>query len=216
MAYTQTELYTAVQQFAENDETTFVANIPNFVEATEELIFKRIQLLLFKKNATGTLTASNRFFAQPTDYLAPIHMTITDGSSVRTVLDFKDVDYLNLVYPNATTEGLPRWYASYDTDYFIVAPTPDSGYTVELTYYYRPTSLTAGAGSGTTWLSTNAPHAMLYGTLMHAYIYMKGEQDILQAYTMQFNEAMKGLKQLGEAKEVTDEYRQGRQRIPRS
>ncbi|MEK9894990.1 MAG: hypothetical protein VW518_01005, partial [Burkholderiaceae bacterium] len=107
------------------------------------------------------------------------------------------------------TTGNPRYYAIFDIDHFILGPTPNSGYTTELHYFYRPASLTAGAGSGTTWLSENAEIALLYGSLVEAYLYMKGEPDIMAQYEKRFSEAMVGLKMFGEAKEVTDQYRTG-------
>ena len=121
----------------------------------------------------------------------------------------KDVNYLQTYTPASTTTGLPKYYARFDTDNFIVAPTPDSSYNVELHYYYQPASLTAGADSGTTWLSTNAPYALLYGAVYEAYNYMKGEADMLQLYNTRFTEQLSRLKDLGEARENTDAYRRG-------
>jgi len=215
MTYTLATLKTIIQDTTENNEATFVTHLTDFITNTEELIFKRVQLLLFKKNSTGSLTASDRYLAHPTDLLAPISLAVTDGASTRSSLDFKDVDFINMVYPLTSATGLPRYYSNFDIDNFVVAPTPDSNYALELTYYYRPASLTAGADDGTTWLSINAPMAMLYGALWHAYVYMKGEQDVLESYKGLFNEALIGLKQLGEAREVTDEIRTGRIRTPK-
>ena len=121
----------------------------------------------------------------------------------------KDVNYLQTYSPASTTTGLPRYYARFDTDNFILAPTPDSSYNVELHYYYQPVSLTAGADDGTTWLSTNAPYALLYGAVYEAYNYMKGEADMLQLYNTRFTEQLSRLKDLGEARENTDAYRRG-------
>jgi hypothetical protein len=124
-------------------------------------------------------------------------------------LEFKDSDFIQTFAPDATDTGNPRYYAVFDIDNFIVGPTPDSNYAVELHYFYRPTSLTAGAEDGTTWLSENASIAMLYGSLIEAYTYMKGENDLLALYEKRFSEALIGMKMLGESKEVTDEYRTG-------
>jgi len=124
-------------------------------------------------------------------------------------MDFKDVSFLQTYTPDESTTGEPRYYAVFDVDNFIVAPTPNSAYASELHYYYRPQSLTALADSGTTWLSENAEMALLYGSLIEAYIYMKGEQDVLGMYAGRFQEAITGIKMLGEAKETTDQYRTG-------
>jgi hypothetical protein len=122
---------------------------------------------------------------------------------------FKDVNFLQSFNPNNATTGEPRYYAQYDITHFILAPTPDAAYSVELHYFYRPASLTAGADSGTTWLSTNASVALLYGSLIEAYTFMKGEADLVQNYTQRFTEAMSRVKNFGESQEVTDAYRTG-------
>ena len=111
--------------------------------------------------------------------------------------------------PNPATTGTPRYYAIFDVSNFILAPTPDAAYTAELHYYYRPASLTAGSDSGTTWLSENAPNALLYGCLVDAYTFMKGDPDLLNTYNQRFTEAILSLKNFGEAKEVTDDYTTG-------
>ena len=147
--------------------------------------------------------------ACPDDFLAPFSLSFTNSDSEKVFLDFKDVNFVQSYNPNPSTTGLPRYYAHFDNDNFIVAPTPSSTFAVELHYYYRPSSLTAAGDSGSTWLSTNAPSAMLYGTLFEAYTFMKGEPDVLQTYGQRFVEAMQLLKLFGEAKEVSDYYRTG-------
>ena len=151
----------------------------------------------------------------PSDYLASFSLSVTNSSSKEFLLQ-KDVNYIHEYNPNASTTGVPKYYAFFDSDNFIVSPTPDSNYVCEFHYYYRPTSLTAGADSGTTWLSTNAPNALLYGSLVEAYIYMKGEQDMLQMYEKQFTEAMTRIKDLAEARENSDAYRRGLPDRPRT
>jgi len=163
---------------------------------------------LFRKNTTGTMTSSNQYLAMPSDFLAPFSLSIT-SSSVKTFLQFKDVNYVQSFNPNSSTTGTPRYYAIFDITNFIIGPTPDSGYTSELHYFYRPASLTAAGASGTTWLSENATLALLYGCLTEAYTYMKGEQDLMAEYEKRFGEAMVALKMFGEAKEVTEDYRAG-------
>ena len=209
MSFTYDQLKQAIQDYTENDETSFVNNLPVFIRQAEERILKNVQLSLFRKNVTGSMTATNRYLAAPSDFLAPFSLSFVDGSGNHVFLDFKDVDFVQSFNPNGSTTGNPRYYATFDIDNFILGPTPDSSYAVELHYFYRPASLTAGSGSGTTWLSENAELCMLYGSLIEAYIYMKGEQDIMAQYEKRFMEAIQGLKMFGEAKEVTDEYRTG-------
>lgn len=208
MSFTYDELKQAIQDYTENTETTFVNNLDIFIKNAEERILKIAQLEVFRKNTSGALTASNQYLALPSDYLAPFSLSITNGSSKEFVL-FKDVNFVQSFNPNAATTGVPRYYAQFDIDNFILGPTPDSSYAVELHYFYRPTSLTAGAGSGTTWLSVNASVALLYGCLIEAYTFMKGEGDLIQNYTQRFTEALSRVKNFGESQEVTDAYRTG-------
>jgi hypothetical protein len=215
MAFTYAQLKTAIQDYTENTETSFVTNLPTFIRAAEDRIFKLVDLEIFRKNATSALTTSDPYLSVPSDYLASFSLSITNGSSKEFLLQ-KDVNYLQEYNPNPATTGTPKYYAFFDKDNFIIAPTPDSNYVVELHYYYRPASLTAGAESGTTWLSDNAPNALLYGALVEAYIYMKGEQDMLQMYEKQFTEAMTRIKDLAEARENSDAYRRGLPDRPRT
>jgi len=209
MSFTYDQLKQAIQDYTENDETSFVTNLPVFIRQAEERILKNVQLSLFRKNVSGAMSASNKYLACPSDFLAPFSLSFVDGNSDHQFLEVKDADFVQTFNPDATNTGNPRFYAVFDVDNFILGPTPDSAYAVELHYFYRPASLTAGSGSGTTWLSENAEIAMLYGSLMEAYIYMKGEPDMLGQYEKRFMEAIQGMKMLGEAKEVTDEYRTG-------
>tara|TARA_R110000751_G_scaffold101291_1_gene195398 strand:- start:153 stop:803 length:651 start_codon:yes stop_codon:yes gene_type:complete len=209
MSFTYSQLKQVIQDYTENAETTFVNNLSVFITQAEERILKNVQLSLFRKNVSGTMTSSNRFLAAPSDFLAPFSLSFVDSSSDHVFLQFKDPDFVQTFNPDATTTGNPRFYAVFDVDNFILGPTPNSAYDVELHYFYRPASLTAGADSGTTWLSTNAEIALLYGCLIEAYIFMKGEPDMMAMYEKRFEEAISGMKMLGEAKEVTDEYRTG-------
>ena len=208
MSFTYSSLKTAIEDYTENTETTFVTHMDDFIKLSEERILKNVQLELFRKNTTGTMTSSNQYLAMPSDFLAPFSLSIT-SSSVKTFLQFKDVNYVQSFNPNSSTTGTPRYYAIFDITNFIIGPTPDSGYTSELHYFYRPASLTAAGDSGTTWLSENATLALLYGCLTEAYTYMKGEQDLMAEYEKRFGEAMVALKMFGEAKEVTEDYRAG-------
>ena len=215
MRYTYASLKTAIQDCAENTETSFVTHLPDFIQAAEDRIFKLVDLEVFRKNATSALTSSDPYLSVPSDYLSAFSLSITKDSAKEFLLQ-KDVNYLQEYNPNPATTGTPRYYAFFDVDNFILAPTPDSNYPVELHYYYRPASLTAGADSGTTWLSDNAPNALLYGSLVEAYIYMKGEQDMLGMYEKQFQEALSRIKDLAEARENSDAYRRGLPDRPRT
>jgi len=215
MSFTYGELKQAIQDYTENNETTFVNNLPIFIRNAEERVLKNVQLDFFRRNSSAAFLASNKYLAIPSDYLAPFSLQLTDSDGNEVFLDFKDVDFISEFAPDASVTGTPRYYAVFDINNFIVAPTPSTNYTVELHYLYRPASLTAGTDSGTTWLSTNAPMAMLYGSLSEAYVFMKGEQDIIAQYDKSLQNAIAGMKLLGEAKEVTDEYRMGRVRRPK-
>tara|TARA_R110000824_G_scaffold309519_1_gene496890 strand:+ start:981 stop:1628 length:648 start_codon:yes stop_codon:yes gene_type:complete len=208
MSFTYASLKSAIQNYTENDESTFVANLDVFIKNTEERILKNNHLSVFRKNSTGTMTTSNPYLNSPSDFLAPFSLSIT-SSSVKTFLDFKDVNFIQTFSPDSTATGVPRYYAQFTVNSFVIGPTPDSDYSSELHYYYRPLSLTAGSDSGTTWLSINATQAMLYGSLIEAYTFMKGEPDVLQEYEKRFAEAMISIKMLGESRETTDEYRTG-------
>jgi len=215
MTITYDELKTAIQDYTENDETTFVNNLPLFIRLAEERILKSIQLNLFQKNAGGVMTTGNEFLAAPSDFLAPFSLSI-EVSGAKEFLLFKDMDFIQTYTPNSTTTGQPIYYAQFDVSNFIIAPTPDSNYVVEIQYLYRPASLTAGAGSGTTWLSENAEITLLYASLIEAYTYMKGDPNLMQMYNQRYAEGITRLKNLGEAQEVVDEYRYGQIRKPRT
>lgn len=215
MTMTYGELKTAIQDYTENDETTFVNNLPLFIRLAEERILKSVQLNLFQKNQAGTMTNGNQYLAAPSDFLAPFSLSI-DVSGAAEFLLFKDLDFVQTYTPDPTTTGQPKYYAQFDVDNFILAPTPNANFTVDIHYLYRPASLTAGADSGTSWLSTNAEIALLYGSLVEAYTYMKGDMNLMQMYMQRYGEAVSRLKNLGEAQETIDEYRYGSIRIPRS
>ena len=215
MSFTLATLKTAIQDYADNSETSFVTNLPNFIKAAEEKIFKGVDLDIFRKNVTSAFTSSDQFLTVPNDYLASFSLQITTSGSEGFLLQ-KDVNYLREYTPASSTTGLPKYYARFDSDNFIVARTPNSNYTLELHYYYRPASITAGADSGTTWLSTNAPFALLYGSLIEAYYYMKGEPDVIAQYEKNYVFYLQRLKDLAEARENEDAYRQGLPRAQRT
>ena len=209
MSFTYDGLKQAIQDYTENSETTFVSNLPIFIRAAEERILKNVQLNLFMRNQQGSMTTGNRFLGAPSDFLAPFSLTITVNNE-KEFLEFKDLSYVESFHPNETETGKPRYYAQFDVGNFILAPTPNANYDVEVQYLFRPASLTSGAGTATSWLSENAEIAILYGSLVEAYTFMKGEPDIMANYDKRFQEAVMGLKMLGEAKETTQEYRAGK------
>ena len=209
MSFTFDSLNQAIQDYTENTETTFVNNLPIFIRTAEERILKNVQLNLFMRNQQGTMTSGNKFLGAPSDFLAPFSLTLTSNSE-KEFLEFKDLSYIESFHPDDTVTGKPRYYAQFDVGNFILAPTPNANYAVEVQYLFRPASLTSGAGTGTTWLSENAELTLLYGTLVEAYTFMKGEPDIMANYDKRFQEAVMGLKMLGEAKETTQEYRVGK------
>ena len=213
MSFTLTTLKQSIQDWTQNSETTFVNELDFIIKNAEERIFKVVDLDYFRKNVTGGLTTGNKFLQKPSDYLATFSLSYVKDSANVFLLQ-KDVNFIQEFTPNPTTTGSPRFYSSFDVDNFIVAPTPDADYVAELHYYYRPNSLTLDANS-TTWISTNAPDALLYASLVEAYTFMKGESDLLQLYTARFTEAMSRLKVYGEAQENTDAYREGLVRIPK-
>ena len=208
MSFTYGELKQAIQDYTENDESTFVNNLPVFIRNAEERILKMIQLPIFRKNAVGTTTASNKYLDCPSDFLAPFSLSF-DVSSAKNFVEYKDVTYVQEFNPDETVTGTPRYYALFDSANFILGPTPNAELVAELHYYYRPPSLTSLTDSEQSWLSENAPLAMLYGSLLEAYMFMKGEPDVLALYTGQLQNALMGLKQYGENKDVTDEYTTG-------
>lgn len=210
MSFTYGQLKQAIQDYVEYDEASFVNNIPLFIRMAEERILKQVQLSLFRKNATTTATASQQYLFCPNDFLAPFSLSLTGSDGDKFFIDFKDPSFVQEYNPDPTTEGQPRYFAQFDLTNFVLAPTPDAQYTAELHYFYRPQSITSLEDSGTTWLSENAEIALLYGSLIEANIFIKGEQDVMQMYVGRLGEAIDGLKQLGEAKEVTDEYRRGK------
>mgnify|MGYP001224907707 FL=1 len=215
MSFTLAQMKTAIQDYTDNTETLFVSHLPDFIKASEERIFKSVDLDVFRKNVTSAVSLNDKFLSLPTDYLSSFSLQITTAGSEDFLLH-KDVNFLQEAYNGSVSTAKPRYYAQFDISNFIVAPTPDANYTVELHYYYRPASLSAGADSGTTWLSTNAPYALLFGSLVDAYIFMKGESDLIQQYEKRFMDQLTRLKDYGEARENSDAYVDGLPRSPRT
>ena len=205
-----TELTQAVKDYTENDETTFVSQIPTFVHQAEERINRSVLIPDLRRNVTGTTTSSNRFVNTPSDFLAVFSFAVVDSSSKYQFLLPKDVNFLREAYPQTTTTGTPVYYAIFNDESFIVAPTPNANYTVQLHYYYDPPSIVS---STTSWLGDNAETALLYGTLLEAYSFMKGEPDLINLYAKRYEEAIAQLYNLGKGLNRSDSYRNGESRV---
>tara|TARA_R110002020_G_scaffold475336_1_gene709647 strand:- start:2861 stop:3505 length:645 start_codon:yes stop_codon:yes gene_type:complete len=204
MAFTFTTLKTAIQDYTDNSETTFTNQLDRFILNSEERILKECQLSVFRRNATGSASSGTKFLTKPSDFLSPFSLSVVKDSSNEFLL-YKQVTFLQDYTPNPATSGAPEFYADWDDEAFLMAPTPDQDYTMELHYFYRPTSITT-ASTGTTWLGDNAELALLYGALVEAYTFMKGEAELLSLYNNRFLESIQWLKILGEGKQTRDEY----------
>lgn len=212
------ELSTAIQDYTENYETSFVANIPTFIEQAEQRIYNVIQFPSLRKNVTGTATINNKYLNCPTDFLASYSLAIIDGSGNYKYLLNKDTNFIREAYPSPTSIGTPKYYGIFgpqsgdDAELtFILGPTPDANYPVELHYFYYPESIVT---AGTSWLGDNLDSVLLYGSLVEAYTFMKGEPDLLQLYNTKYNEALMVAKRLGDGLERQDAYRSGQARVP--
>ena len=211
MAYditTYSGLVDAIQAFTEVNETTFVENIPTFVQDTERLVNNTVQLPAFRRNVTGNVTDGFPYLTLPSDFLSTFSVAVMDAGALgaegyRYLLN-KDVNYIREAFPYPGVTGTPQYYALFDNNTFLVGPTPDVEYNIELHYFAYPESIVT---AGTTWLSTNFPNVLLYGALTEAYLFLKGEADVLQSYQAKFQEAMGPLKQLGDGKDRQDNYR---------
>jgi hypothetical protein len=224
MNYTQ--LVAAIEAYAENYDTStggFVDNIPVFVKNAEQRIYNSVQLPSLRKNVTGTLTANNKYLSAPLDYLATYSIAVIQNYGTATeeytYLLNKDVNFIRESYPTPADTGLPKYYALFGPQYtltnelsFIVGPTPNSGYTVELHYFYYPESITTAA-SGQTWLGDNFDSVLLYGSLLEAGTFMKSDADIIAVYKTRYDEALGLLKRLGDGLERGDAYRDGQTKL---
>jgi hypothetical protein len=221
-----TELKAAIIAYTENQEASFEAEIPVFVEQAEQRIYNSVQFPSIRKNVVGVTSTNNKYLECPSDFLAVYSMAvITDvtGGNLNTgtyeYLLNKDVNYIRQAYPTPNDTGVPKYYALFGPQSanlaelsFILGPTPDAIYNVELHYYYYPQSIVT---AGNTWLGDNFDTVLLYGSLVEAYTYMKGEQDIMTFYNAKYQEALGLAKRLGDGMERQDAYRSGqyRQRV---
>ena len=214
MNYTQ--LSAAIQAYTENTEADFIAEIPVFVQQAEQRIYNTVQFPSLRKNVTGSTTVDNKYVSCPSDFLAVYSFAIVDGTFASGTYEYllnKDVNFIRQAYPQANDTGLPRYYAlfgpqsSNDAELtFILGPTPDANYNVELHYYYYPESIVTAS---TTWLGDNFDSVLLYGSLVEAYTYMKGEADMMGLYNGKYQEALALAKRLGDGMERQDAYRSG-------
>ncbi len=212
MIWKFTTLKYAIQDYTQNTETSFVNNLTNIVVQAENRIIKSTQLPNFRKNVTGSLTSGNSYLTAPSDYLYPYSLAVIDTDSNYNYLLNKDVNFIREAFPASATTGVPKYYAQFDNDSFILGPTPNSNFTVELHYFYVPQSITASS-DGTSWLGTNAPEPLLYASLVEAYTYMKGEPDVLAVYETRFKEGLSSLTLQSDDYNRKDAYRSGQRRI---
>ena len=206
------ELSSLIQEYVQSTETSFVANIPQFVQLAEERIFNTVQIPALRQNSTATVSVGNQYMALPSDWLSTFSLAIIHPSTnVYTYLLNKDVNFIRECYTTAGTQGAPQYYGIWDDTTMILGPTPDLAYTLELHYYYYPPSI---VDVGTSWLGTNFETVLLYGSLREAYIYLKGEPDMVKNYEDKYQEALMQLKRLGDGLDRQDAYRSGQARIP--
>lgn len=209
MAWTYTSLKTALQEYLQTDESTFVSNLPVIVKQAEDRILKSVQLPDFRKNATGVFTVDDKYLATPDDFLSPYSIAVGASASTtssQTFLLFKNVNFMREAYPDPTTTGQPKHYSIFNDDFFIVAPTPDIGYFVEVHYFHRPASI---VDASTSWLGDNAEATLFSGCLLEAYIFLKGDVDLLEVYAARYEDSLNKLNVLAEMRNKTDEFRNG-------
>jgi hypothetical protein len=234
---TYNELFIAVKNYLQNDFPTNTwtdvagtgtttsdgtSQINFFIQQAEERVYNTVQIPALRKNVTGVTTNGNKYLSCPSDFLSVFSMAVIDGDNNYEYLLNKDVNFIRAAYPNPNDEGLPRYYALFgptvtsnvitDELSFILGPTPDAAYDVELHYYYYPESITVAA-DGRTWLGDNYSPVLLYGTMLEAYIFLKGETDMMAAYKAKYDEALGQLNRLGTGLERGDAYRDGQAKI---
>jgi hypothetical protein len=224
MNYTQ--LTAAICDYTQNFDQDFIDNIPVFVKQAEQRIYNTVQFPSLRKNVTGVTTANNKYLSAPGDFLAVYSLAIVDATGAYEFLLNKDVNFIRQAYPTPTSTGLPKYYALFGPTTtndaspvitnelsIILGPTPAAAYTAELHYYYYPESISVAA-SGQTWLGDNFDSVLLYGSLVEAITFMKGEADMVQLYNTKYTEALALAKRLGDGMERQDAYRSGQYRQP--
>ena len=217
-----TTLFETIKGYVENDfpnqdwtssagsgtvTLTGTEQINTFIYQAEQRIFNSVQLPNLRKNVTGQATTGNKYLNVPSDWLATFSLAAIDpATGAQSYLLNKDVEFIRQAYPVPTDTGTPAYYAIFDDTTFILGPTPNADYNMELHYFYYPISIVNSA-SGTSWLGDNFDQVLLYGSLLEAYTFMKGEADVIQNYMARYNESLMMLKQLGEGKNRQDTYR---------
>ena len=219
MNYTQ--LKASIKAYCENDFPQVVGSgnltsdeqLARFVQQAEQRIYNSIQFPALRKNVTGNATNGNKYLSTPSDWLATYSLARINNDGSYEYLLNKDVNYIRQSFPYPSVTGAPQYYAVFDQNTFILGPTPDSSYSMELHYFYYPESITT-AVSGETWLGNNLDTLLLYGALLEAASFMKSDADIVKNYTDRYNEAFQLAKQLGDGKDRQDSYRSGQVRYP--
>jgi len=209
---TYAELVDLIQNYCENSETTFVASIPTFVRQAEQRIYRSVMLPEFRSNTTASIVENQQYIQRPSDFLSVFSLAVIDTTGKYTYLVDKDVNFIREAYPHPASSGRPKYYGIFDGDAtgtegnLILGPSADTTYEVELHYYYDPESIVT---SETSWLGTNASGALLYGAIVEAYTFLKGDADLMATYTSRYEEALAQLKTIG-ARSNRDDYRDGR------
>lgn len=207
MNYTQ--LKAQIWSYLQTDDDGLGGMTDTIIRQAEERIVRSVQLPNFRKNVTGNVTSSFQYLSTPSDFLSPYSLAVIVAGEQSYLLP-KDVAFIREAYPSATSNGVPKYYALFDENTFLLGPTPGSNYTMELHYYYEPPSI---VDTGTSWLGDNAENALLYGSLVEAYTVLKGDSDMMQVYVERYNDALTQLKTLGEGRDRSDTYRNGETRV---
>lgn len=204
MALTYAQLTQAIKDYTEVDQETFNNNIPNFVRNTELVVNNTVQLPAFRRNVTGQATELFQYLNLPSDFLSLFSLAVIDPQGNYSYLYQKDVNYIREAYPFPTAIGEPQYYGIFSSTALILGPTPDENYNMEMHYYAAPVSI---VDAGTSWLGENYPSVLLWGSLYEAYVFLKGEADMIKSSQQKFQEHMVLLKQLGDGKDRQDNYR---------
>lgn len=210
---TYSELVDAIRNYTEIDSNVLTTGVINtFITLSENRLLRDIDLDVFKKESTANMTSGNRFLPAPLDFLAQRYMMITNADGDQIMLDFRDQSFMKEYWPDYTETGTPKYYSVWDEGNFYIAPTPDDSYVVQLGYIYRPTQLSSS--NTETWVSKNAPEALLYACLVQAYSYTKGPLEMVQMYENNYQQAIQGLGIEQQGRRRRDEYRDGMARMP--
>jgi hypothetical protein len=209
---TYDELVTNIRNYTNVDANVFSNSVINtFITMAENQILREIDLDVFKLEVAGNLTANNKFLTAPSDILTHRYLMVTVAGD-QIFLDFRDTSFMKEYWADGTVTGVPKYYSVWDQNTFYIAPTPAQNYVVELGYIYRPTQLSST--NPNTWISTNAPEALLYACLIQAYSYTKGPAEMMQYFKQAYKEAIQGLGVEQQGRRRRDEYRDGMLRIP--